>query len=500
LFYHHFMSESATSRPSLILLFAIVLGVAGDAFVRAMPWGINVVLGVALLAVLLLVLLRKSRPEALGAAIPAMVGATLTAALVAWHDSPILVALDILFILLFLGLAAFGARKIRLVSSGILRSLSAMVLTALQTAIGPFQLILGDLRWREVNVGKSARLGLALLRGLIIAIPALLIFGALLVSADAAFAGVIKRMFDIDFPLVFSHVFFFCAISALAAGYLRSLSVGGELPHAMARPAFLSLGIVETMVIVGTLDLLFCSFVIVQLRYFFGGAALVKVAPGLTYAQYARHGFFELVTVAALVVPLLLLADWIAEKGSAAGTLALRAASAFMILLVFVMMASALQRMRLYQMEFGMTEQRFYTTAFMFWLAVLLLWLAVTVLRGDRERFTVGAVVSAFIAVLVLNVVDPDAIIARVNFERAAGGKRAVDAGYIASLSADAVPALVQHFDTLPQLEKAAVAKRLLRFAERDAKADWRSWNASRAAAGRVLAPRLAEMRVLAGK
>ena len=40
---------------------------------------------------------------------------------------------------------------------------------------------------------------------------------------------------------------------------------------------------------------MFLAFIVVQLRYFFGGAAQVEVVPGLTYADYARRGFFELV-------------------------------------------------------------------------------------------------------------------------------------------------------------------------------------------------------------
>ena len=57
-------------------------------------------------------------------------------------------------------------------------------------------------------------------------------------------------------------------------------------------------------------DLLFLAFVLVQFRYLFGGAELVRGLTGMSYADYARRGFFELVAVAALSLPLLLLADW----------------------------------------------------------------------------------------------------------------------------------------------------------------------------------------------
>ena len=61
------------------------------------------------------------------------------------------------------------------------------------------------------------------------------------------------------------------------------------------------LGIVELGIVLGLLDVLFLAFVLVQFRYLFGGAELVQVSATLTYAEYARRGFFELVAVAALL-------------------------------------------------------------------------------------------------------------------------------------------------------------------------------------------------------
>src|SRR5205814_809445 len=90
-----------------------------------------------------------------------------------------------------------------------------------------------------------------------------------------------------------------------------------------------------------------------------------------------------------------------------------------------------------------------------------------TVLRGKRERFAGGLVLSGLAAVVLLNVANPDAIIARVNLDRAAHGKR-VDLDYLDTLSPDAVPALAGRIP----------AARLRSLAECDLR--WRSWNVSR--------------------
>src|SRR5207249_3166352 len=157
-----------------------------------------------------------------------------------------------------------------------------------------------------------------------------------------------------------------------------------------------ALGIIEVGVVLGLLDLLFLSFVLVQSRYFFGGAATVAASPELTYSEYARRGFFELVAVSALVIPLLLAAHWLVDRRSPGNEVRFRWLAAGLVTMLFLIMASALLRMRLYQEIYGQTELRLYTTAFMLWLVVVLAWFALTVLRGQRDRFAFGAVVSTF--------------------------------------------------------------------------------------------------------
>ena len=61
-------------------------------------------------------------------------------------------------------------------------------------------------------------------------------------------------------------------------------------------------GLTEVAVALGVLDLLFLTFVAVQFRHLFGDT-------DLSHAEYAREGFFQLVAVASLSLPILLFAD-----------------------------------------------------------------------------------------------------------------------------------------------------------------------------------------------
>jgi hypothetical protein len=244
-------------------------------------------------------------------------------------------------------------------------------------------------------------------------------------------------------------------------------------------------GTIELCLPLAVLDLLFLSFIVVQLRYLFGGAGLVEVVPGLTYAEYARQGFFELVVVAFLALPLLLLIDWLLDNSP--GKRAFRTLAGLTIVLLFVIMISALQRMRLYQLEFGLTELRFHTTAFMFWLCAVFLWFGVTVLRGHRERFPAGALIAALVAIAILHAVNPDRWIVQTNVARAIEGKP-LDVDYLLSLSADAVPALVSALPALPPESREALGSQLAERAIDLAPADWRSLNWSRMRATSALA------------
>jgi hypothetical protein len=135
-------------------------------------------------------------------------------------------------------------------------------------------------------------------------------------------------------------------------------------------------------------------------------------------------------------------------------------------------MASALQRMRLYQREYGLTELRLYVTGVMIWLAVVFVWAAATVLRGRRQLFAVGALVSGFAAIFAMNVLNPDALIARTNLDRSR-----LDLPYLMRLSDDATPELVKALPKLPPLQREQLAEEL---ASRRQSSDWRTLNWSR--------------------
>src|SRR5699024_9080346 len=120
-----------------------------------------------------------------------------------------------------------------------------------------------------------------------------------------------------------------------------------------ARLRDLGVGVREVTVALGLVDALLDGFGALQLRWLFGGAGALQAA-GVTVAEYARSGFFELAAVAALALPLLLVAHGVVgEAAPSAGSprrghRAFAIAAGLLVALVLVLLLSAADRMRLY--------------------------------------------------------------------------------------------------------------------------------------------------------
>ena len=460
------------------------------------PWGLNLTLWTALLVAAAAGQRWAETEDAVVGWIPVTLA---VAALMSWRDSPTLKALDLTALCVILGLAVYRAGGGSVRVAGLAKYFAALLQAVFEATCGAGLLIGRDVRWGELRGDGWTRHAMAAGRGTALALPLLLIFGSLLMAADAGFDHLIGRTFNLDLPLALSHAGLALVFAWGAAGVLRALVIPSS-PMAVAagtssdaQPARRPhLGIVETATVLGLLDLLFLAFVAVQLPHFFGSYGDL-LAPGTaTFSEYARRGFFELCVVAGLVLPLLMTVHWLIRGDDPREVRVFRLAAGVMVGLMFVIILSALHRMRLYQSAYGLTELRVYTTAFMLWLTAVFAWFCWTVLRGRRERFAFGAVTAAVETIVLLHVASPDALIVRVNAAREQAVVR-FDAYYAASLSGDAVPGLLRRLDTVPAEGRCYVARTLLRQWS-GADEDWRAWSLGRSRAVAAVRAHRAEL------
>jgi hypothetical protein len=558
-----------------ILQVAVGIGILGDILLRVTQWGVNVLLFNLAFAAGALFLLKRHAPERLTAQTLSLFGALIFfASMFVWRDSMELRLADSVAILAILSALFLPKFNITHRVAGVVHYIAAFLFSSFNAVFAPFALAGSDIEWKIIPKSGWRRHAFSVARGVAIAAPLVLIFGGLFMAADAAYEGLVQRVFNFDPTIIFTHFALFAVFAWLSAGYLRGVLLHGAgvipdaifqaaaqtaasgeadvtearkgsrmdrvsaepgedpvtlpddhtvvehinisdppnaAPEAETRPvgsvpdadlkgdkgtkwswphidnsmlpgAF-TLGTVEIGVILGLMNLLFLSFVIVQVPYLFGGMEFIQNTPDFKLAEYARRGFGELVAVSALVLPVLLAAHWLIKKDSPFAQKLFRVLAGTQIVLLFVIMASAVQRLVLLtgNLGYGMTTVRLYPLIFMTWLAVVFVWFGATVLRGTRQYFAWGALWSAFVILGATHVLNPDAFIVKTNVALMREG-REFDAYYnSAELSDDSLPALVEAFPELNYDQQITVMKRVReRYCRSFGEADLRSWNVSR--------------------
>ena len=278
------LPNPTTQRGLALLGVAVGSGLAGDWLLRATPWGINLLVWLALTGGATWFVARH---DALTGRTPRWFWLPLGffSLAIAWRDSITLQALDLLALLVTLMLLALHTRRGRLVVANITEYLTAGFVIIGETMIGLLMLVLGDIRWRELPRDGWSRRAFAAAKGIALAVPLLLLFGGLLMAADSVFENLVTRAFAFDSGAVFTHLLVAGSVTWLVGGYLHGALAETSLlaPGKTNAPASLmtgKLGLIEISIVLGALNLLFLTFVLIQFRYLFFGAEHFSAGAG----------------------------------------------------------------------------------------------------------------------------------------------------------------------------------------------------------------------------
>jgi hypothetical protein len=347
--------------------------------------------------------------------------------------------------------------------------------------------------WARRGVSRAGPAGgrsmtrLAVTAALTLAV--LLVFGGLLASADAVFSRLLGYAVpDLRLGSWFRWLVLFATGTGLALAATFLLLAPPRLDHRAAAPAG-RVSRLELATPVGALVVLFAGFVGVQLTVLFGGVEYVLGPDGPTYAQYARGGFWQLLAVTALTLVVIGVAARLAPRATRADRWWLRGLLGALCLLTLVIVASALFRMHTYQEALGFTRLRVLVSVVELWLGLVFLLVLAAGVRfraGWLPRAVLG---TGMVALLALAALDPDRFIADRNIDRWEKGQengqengQELDAGYLAGLSADAVPALLR----LPEPDRGCVLAGIAADLA-EAPDDWREANLARSTARDLL-------------
>ncbi|WP_456843943.1 DUF4153 domain-containing protein [Cellulomonas sp. P5_C6] len=377
------------------------------------------------------------------------------------------------WVVVLCALVAAWAGAVAVTSS---RSAPAAVLAPLSWAAGAVRALPWVAKGIETRLGERRGQLLVALRSVAITVGLLLVFGLLFASADRVFASYLPH---VQADLLPGQAVVGLLV-ALVAASLAHLAIAppswsdARLPEkAPARRA-------EWLLPVVALDAMVLAFVAVQVGALLGGHRHVLETAGLTYAQYAREGFAQLVVVTALTLVVVAVAARRAPRQTPQDRLLSRIALGVLCLGTLGVVASALRRMDLYVEAFGLTRLRVFVAVVEVTLAAVFVLVMAAGVRW-RGRWLPRAVVQVVaVAMLGLALVNPDAQIVRHN--TTADLVNGVDVGYLAGLSADAVPAV-------DQIEGDPVLRRcLLGSADVTAATGLADWNLGRQRAAQVLA------------
>ena len=284
------------------------------------------------------------------------------------------------------------------------------------------------------NDRKGLKTSLSVLRGVLIALPIVLIFAAMLAEADPIFGDAFENFMDVfnieNWGEYVVRAVLICIAGYLLLGvYLHSLYKDHDQTLSTEETRWLPrfLGITEAAIVLGAVNLLFLSFVAIQFQYFFGGESNINLT-GYTYAEYARRGFGELVAVAVFSLVLFLGLSFVTKKEMRGARRLFSVLGVLLFALVSVILVSSFQRLLLYEDAYGFTRLRTYTHVFIIWLGALLLAVSLLELFQKQGYFALATLAAAIGFVVTLNVINVDGFIARQNVARMANGAAVGDA------------------------------------------------------------------------
>lgn len=353
---------------------------------------------------------------------------------------------------------------------------------------------------REANPRKKGKQSIfrslaPVARGLLLVLPLLLFLSVLLSSADPFFAEWLGDLFlnveNAPEYVLRGLIILGLAYSLVAAYLYAFFNSKDQALLADGKPVVPPLlGFGEAATMLTSVNLLFALFVLVQFRYFFGGFANIVDSPtGLTFAEYARRGFFELVVVAVTALIFFVLLSSLARRQKGPQQAWFSGLGIGLFLLVAVILASAFQRLLLLEQAYGFTRLRTYPHIFMIWLGLLLLAIVVLQAMGRQRAFALAVLLAVVGFTLTLPLLNVDAFITRINLERQSLGGE-LDYLYLASLSDDAVPELVSAYQEALETGNTDLSDQLAialacHFVQAtpDPAAPWQAWTFSRSIA-----------------
>ncbi|HQF36247.1 MAG TPA: DUF4173 domain-containing protein [Candidatus Dojkabacteria bacterium] len=372
---------------------------------------------------------------------------------------PVLIVLNILwFYHLIITIDSFT----RITSSfGLIDYIFTPIIQIVTAVLAPFSLLIKTKRNEKDLLNTIMRI----LIGAVVAIPIIVLFTYLLMSADLVFKDLIEKNIGINIlKEIFTIFMWFTGVAWVLLGALYHTLYKKKQyePTTNIQPASSSLFIESTTILV-IVEFLFLVFNIIQITYLFGGSKLIT-GGDYSYSEYARKGFFELVTVSVIAMFLIGILAKIKRTTTNMQSLIFKIVSVTGLVMLIPMAVSAFYRLMMYEQEYGFTRLRLYSHLFIIYLIVILIWLGIKLTTHLREsKFLYVLYLFTIISLAIFALINVDGTIARLNIQKykkdvTENKEIKLDIAYLSSLSYDAVDEIMNYYNEASDDDKKEIA------------------------------------------
>ncbi len=297
----------------------------------------------------------------------------------------------------------------------------------------PFN-FLGQFIKRKEETSETKR---NIIKGIIISIPLIFVLILLLSSADKMFNYFIINAFkfnNLNFSETLGHLLLVLVLFFYFFGFMWSFNYPFEIfSYNKKNKTELDGTIIITLLVL--INILYAIFCAIQTKYLYGNND--KILPdGLSYAQYAREGFFQLVTVTIINLLIILI---ITKMGKYHHDKAIKLSKVLMnIILLFtlIMLYASHYKLSLYEDAYGFTFLRFFVHYTILAIFILIILFSIGIWR-PKINLMKYSIVLLIVMYLFINFFNADKFIANKNFDRYEKINK-IDASYITHLTPDA--------------------------------------------------------------
>lgn len=288
---------------------------------------------------------------------------------------------------------------------------------------------------------KNKKSFLKALIGLAFALPVLAVVMPLLISSDEAFSGMMNSIFENTFSTI-AKIIFGVSISILVIPYGLSLKDGRITK--MPKGKFKGIESIYIISFLSAIAICYLLYLFSQLAYFFSAFKGFLPEGDITYAQYARKGFFEMCAIAVINLIIVFTAWFIAKKKKGKANVGIQTMTTFIAVFTLVIITTAISKMVLYISAFGMTVLRLTTSAFMLFLFIVFISVICKIFL-KKINLVKTSLIAASIIVLLLGTVNVNTVCAKYNYQNYTTQKlENIDVKAMYDLGDEGIPYLVK--------------------------------------------------------